>query len=201
MCIHVCVLLTTVWFIPSFSGVAVWGPLCVMPMRRGLYVIEVGLWKPPAIWSPAALDVCLSIRQFLLIAQSQDSVPWLSIEWILHRLNTLICNKVWDLTNPWPWDWPDNAELVWEQVACGAKGSSLAVTSPILSLSSPFCILFTCPSFVFKSKHKNNMAQNNTSFTEMMLLKLCNQNKVTVDNINVVPVICCKVNPLCTVKL
>lgn len=118
-CVCVCVLLTAVWFIPSFSGVAVWGPLCVIPMRRGLYVIEVGLWKPPAIWTPAALDVCLSIRQFLLIAQSPDSVPSLSIEWFLHRLNTLICNKVWDFTNPWPRDWPDNAELGWERVACG----------------------------------------------------------------------------------
>lgn len=111
VCEYMCVLLTAVWFIPSFSGVAVWGPLCVMPMRRGLYVIEVGLWKPPAIWTPAALDVCLSIRQFLLIAQSQDSVQWLSIKWFLHRLNTLISNKAWDRTNPWPWDWPDNAEL------------------------------------------------------------------------------------------
>lgn len=106
MCVHVCVLVTAAWFIPSFSGVAVWGPLCVMPMHRGLYVIEVGLWKPPAIWTPAALYVCLSIRQFLLIAQSPDSVPWLSIEWFLHRLNTLISNRVWDLTNPRPWYWP-----------------------------------------------------------------------------------------------
>lgn len=37
----VCLLLckctsTAVWFIPSFSVVAVRGPLCVMPMHRGL---------------------------------------------------------------------------------------------------------------------------------------------------------------------
>lgn len=40
MCSHVCVLRTTVRFIPSFTGVAVCGPLCVMPMRTSLYVIE-----------------------------------------------------------------------------------------------------------------------------------------------------------------
>lgn len=97
---HVHVLLTAVRFTLSFSGVAVWSPLCVMPMHRGLYVIEVGLRKPPAIWTAAALDVRLSIRQFLLIAQSRDSVPRLSIERFLHRLNTLICNKVWELTSP-----------------------------------------------------------------------------------------------------
>lgn len=106
--VSVCVLLTAAWSIPWFSSVAVCGSLCVMPMHRGLYVIAVGLWKPPAIWTPVALDLCLSIRQLLLIAQSQDSVLWLRI---LYRLNTLICNKIWDLNNPWPWDWPDNAEL------------------------------------------------------------------------------------------
>lgn len=73
--------LTTAWFIPSFSAVAVWGPHYVMPMHRGLYVIETGLWKPPAIWSPAASDVCTSIHQFPLIAQNWDSVPWL-IYWV-----------------------------------------------------------------------------------------------------------------------
>ena len=61
-------LLTALWFIPSVSAVAVWGPVCVMPMHRGLYVIEVGPWKPPAIWTSAAQSVCLSIRQFPLIA-------------------------------------------------------------------------------------------------------------------------------------
>lgn len=87
-----------------------------MPMHRGLYVIAVGLWKPPAIWTPAALDLCLSIRQLHLIAQSLGSLLQLSIEWLLYRLNALICNKAWDLTGPWPWDWPDNAELGWKQV-------------------------------------------------------------------------------------
>lgn len=80
-CMCACAALTTAWFIPSFSAVAVWGPHYVMPMRRGLYVIETGLWKPPAIWSPAASDVCTSIHQFPLIAQSWDSGPWL-IYWV-----------------------------------------------------------------------------------------------------------------------
>lgn len=108
------------------------GALCVRPMHRGLYVIEVGLWKPRAIWSPATLDVSLSIHQFLLIAQSWDSVPWLSIARFLHRLNTLIYNQVWDFTSPWPWDWPDNAELGWWRASCGDKCSRQAVTSPCL---------------------------------------------------------------------
>lgn len=91
--------------------------LCHANAQRSLCNCS-GPLKTPTIWTPAALDLCLSIRQLLLIAQSQDSVLWLHTEWFLPRLNTLICNKIWDLTNPWPWDWPDNAELDWKQVVC-----------------------------------------------------------------------------------
>lgn len=156
-CVYVCVLLTTLWFIPSFSAVAVWGPQYVMPVHRGLYVIETGLWKPPAIWRPAASDVCTSIHQFLLIAQSWDSVPWLSIGFILHRLNTLICNNVWDLSNPGPSDWPDNAELDWEQVARHATSGSMTVVLILFF----FYILLTFPAV--------KISQSSTLTTEMVL--------------------------------
>lgn len=46
-CLCICVLLNPGWFIPSFSGSAVWGPPSVMSMRNGFYVIEESLWKPP----------------------------------------------------------------------------------------------------------------------------------------------------------
>lgn len=46
-CLCICVFPNPGWFIPSFSGVAVWGPPCVMSIRSGLYVIEASLWKPP----------------------------------------------------------------------------------------------------------------------------------------------------------
>lgn len=119
MCVTVCVYVTNRCMIYSFFlRCCCLGPsVCHANAQRSLCNWS-GPVKAPAIWILAALDDCLSIRQFLLIAQSQDSVLRLSIEWLLHRLNTLICNKVWDLTSPWPRYWPDNAELGWEQVKC-----------------------------------------------------------------------------------
>jgi len=77
--VTLCVLLTVVWFIPFFSDVAVWGPLCVMPMHRGLYVIAVGLWKPPAIWTPAALD--LSVHPSITFNCSEPGFCAVAIYW------------------------------------------------------------------------------------------------------------------------
>lgn len=119
-CVLVCVSVTNHCMIYSFF---LWccclGPaVCHANAQRSLCNWS-GPLEVPAIWTPAALDVCMSVRQFLLIAQSQDSERWLSIEWFLHRLNTSICNKVGDHMIPWPWYWPDNAELSWEQMcAC-----------------------------------------------------------------------------------
>lgn len=64
-CLCICVLLNPGWFIPSFSGGAVWGPPSVMSMRSGLYVIEESLWKPPPygaeqLWT----SVCPYINSF-----------------------------------------------------------------------------------------------------------------------------------------
>lgn len=74
--------------------------LCCSNAQRSLCNWS-GPLKPPCHMDQSSLgcwSVCLSIHQFLLIAQSQDSVLWLSIEWFLNRLNTLICNKVWDIS-------------------------------------------------------------------------------------------------------
>lgn len=66
-CLCICVLLNPGWFIPSFSGGAVWGPSSVMSMRSGLYVIEESLWKPPPYGAEQLqTSVCPYINSFSL---------------------------------------------------------------------------------------------------------------------------------------
>lgn len=69
----ICVLPKCRWIISPFC-------CCLGPSVCHVYasdVIEESHWSPPAIWSWAALGVCLSIHQFILIAQSRDS--WIVI--------------------------------------------------------------------------------------------------------------------------
>lgn len=105
------------WIILSFSRVAVWGSLCVMSMRWGLYEIEESLWtpNPPPPYGAEQLW-CLSVHTSIHF-NCQESWLMDSHYYLLHGLsvglNTLICNKVWDHTDPWPWDWPHKAENMW----------------------------------------------------------------------------------------
>lgn len=53
------------WIILSFSRIAVWGPLCVMSMHRGLYVIEERVGRPhhmePSSFGCLSLCPCINL--------------------------------------------------------------------------------------------------------------------------------------------
>lgn len=106
-CTCICVLPKCGWIIPSFSCTAVWGPsVC------HVYVLEsLCNWREP-LKAPRHMESC-SFGCLSVHTSIHFNCPelWLmdSHYYLLHGLsvglNTLICNKVWDRADPWPWDW------------------------------------------------------------------------------------------------
>lgn len=133
VCASVHLLHQTVWFIPLLWCNCLGHSVCYVYAQRSLCNCR----KPPK--APFHLEAtsigCLSVHPSIYFNCPESGLGVIMV----HRLNILIHNQVWDHTNSLPWCWPDNAGLDWEQAASGAKGSSLAVIPPNIFIA--FCII------------------------------------------------------------